>query len=397
MTHKERTLLIVEDDVDYNDAFKEYCESALDAVSQDLGIQGTIKQAYTYPDAQKILSSGQSVDFVSLDLALVQGEKEASGMRLLRELRAKNSRTIAIIISGESNIDYPLEAIQRLGAMAYFSKSRITDEVYEHTLKAALRYLKTEDQVLALEQQSEPNPIRLEEAKEHWRKVLADIATAGIAQRQLPDDLSPRIDALHQKLLDPHTQLPVGWLLRNTLATRVFNAEKWSMIHVRVENFGIIQISQPSMVKPVLLAITNLLKDVVARYQKFNPFIGFLDQYQTINPSFIIILDEQGSDTAQKIGDKIREEFNRISKTFLSNEEIRNSAKERTKKAMQEGQYQDLAENERKQKEKQFNARFMDEFADLLAPKLATTPYSSEEIEFGNINDLIDEISKSMP
>src|SRR4051812_28077360 len=50
MTYKQRTLLIVEDEQNYNEAFREFCESALEAISPELAIRGTVEQAYNYHD-----------------------------------------------------------------------------------------------------------------------------------------------------------------------------------------------------------------------------------------------------------------------------------------------------------------------------------------------------------
>lgn len=46
MKYKERTLLIVEDDPDYNEQFKAYCEYALKEIAQELAIHETVEQAY---------------------------------------------------------------------------------------------------------------------------------------------------------------------------------------------------------------------------------------------------------------------------------------------------------------------------------------------------------------
>jgi ActR/RegA family two-component response regulator len=391
MQRKDRTLLIVEDDVEYNEIFKEYCESALEAVSQELAIHGAIQQAYNYDDAQTILSSGRTIDFISLDLKLAKGEIAASGMRLLRELRAKNSRTIAIIVSGESNIAYPIEALQKLRAMAYFFKAADIEDMYEHAVKAALRYLEAEERVLELEQESEPDPASLHIAEEQWRKALADTAKASIDDRQLPDDLGPRIGALHERLLDPNTQLPTGRLLRKSLAESVIGHEElWSLIHIRIKNFGVLQASYPSMVKQVLLAIKNILMEVTDQYREAGPFIGFLDQHQAIGPSFLVSLKEEGDALAHLVSDQIHERFAKRIKSLLSAGELRASAKEMAEKAIQEHQAHGLSKEE-------LIAKFTTELASIVTPKLDIGVFSSQGSYFGDINELIDGIVNTAP
>jgi ActR/RegA family two-component response regulator len=394
MDRKARTLLIVEDDPDYNEQFKEYCEAVLNEIAQELAIQGTIEQAYSYDSAQKVLNSGRKVDFISLDLALNKGEPSASGMRLLRELRAKNSRTIAIIVSGESNIAYPIEALQKHGAMVYFFKAADIEDRYEHAIMAALRYLEVEDRVLELEQQTDPEPAVLQAIEEQWQKVLVDTAKAGIDNRQLPNDLEPRIEALRNKLFDLNTQLPIGKLLVNNLAKRVFNkVERWSLIHVRVGNFSIINTSYPSMIKPLLSTIASILRDIAKQYQETDPFIGFLYQYQTIGPSFFIALEEADNDAAREMCNQIDKEFADRAKSHLPNMEIRSSARERAKKVLQESQYQSLSERARAEKERELTKQFGLEVVAILLPKLDIDVFSSQDSYFGDINELIDELA----
>ena len=182
---------------------------------------------------------------------------------------------------------------------------------------------------------------------------------------------------------------PIGRLLRKNLAERVIghHEELWSLVHIRVENFGIFQTSYPSKIKPLLSIITSVLRDVTSLYQDADPFVGFLDQHQTTGPSFLVILkEEEGNSLAQNVENGIRELFTGLSKGFLTGLEIRDLAKEMADKAMQEKQYPGLSE-------KDLITKFTAELRPILSPKLNIDIFSSQESYFGDINELIDELT----
>jgi len=210
--------------------------------------------------------------------------------------------------------------------------------MYQHTVKAALRYLEVEDSVVALEQRSEPDPVDLDAAEDQWQKVLLDLGQADIDSRQLPHDLTPRLASLRNKLLDPNTQLPVGKLLRMSLMQRVLNQEElWSLLHIKFTNYGTFEAKYPGEVNDLLQAVANILKKVSEHYREGEPLVGFMDKHPAIGPSFLIILKEEHNHLALKLGAEIEKEFNSLSRRFVSEPDILMSAKERAKKALQEG------------------------------------------------------------
>jgi DNA-binding NarL/FixJ family response regulator len=406
MEHKDRTLLIVEDDTGTNEAFKEYCESALEVISRELAIRGTVEQAYNFEDAQQILNGGRTIDVISLDLVLTKDAAEAKGLQLLRELRAKNNQTIAIVVSGELNPKYSIEALQKLGVLAYIFKADLNQDIYQHTVQAALRYLAVEDRVVELEQHSEPDPEALDAAEDQWHNVLADVARADISRRQLPADLEPRIMSLRNKLLDPTTQLPVGKLLRKGLMQRVLNQETlWSLLHVKISNYGTFEATYPWQVKDLLKATGNILKSASQQYSEGEPLVGFMDKLPVIGPSFLIILREENMENqnlALNLRTDIIQEFNSLSESFVQKIEIRADAKQRARKTIREeqGLYLSVSDLAAKKpdlaaKEEDLATQYIVETMSILTPNLVVEMFSSRDDYFGDMNELVDTLANT--
>ena len=419
MENYKRTILVVEDDIEYNNQFKAYCEDAAKALSLKLGINIDIKQALNYDDALKIINDASpnsssnktkmtqaKIDFASFDLRLSRNEASPRGMQLLREFRAKNDKSIAIVISGEPNPLYPIEALQRQGVLAYLYKGEaIQGEIFEYTVRVALRYFEVRDGVEQMQKQDEPDPVMLDAAEKEWQRILQEAQQANIDKRQLPSNLEKEFALLRNKLVDDNTGLLKGKLLRMHLMHRVLNQVGWSLLHVRIENFNAFKQEYDSRVKDLLKAIANMLREISLRYSNAEPIVGFFEDASDV-PSFLVILKEKGSDLASKFQDEAVEQFNgdretisseleRIytkPKIFVAATTIRTNAKQAAEKALKE-EYGDTTKHE--EERKKLVAQYEHKELLRLVPWLNVDLYSSKDSYFSDIIELNDSLKST--
>ena len=113
--------------------------------------------------------------------------KEASGMLLLKELQKAENPPLAIIVSGETNISYPIEALQTYGVLAYINKGTINKEIYIGSVRAVLYYLNSLD-MLRMFKEDLPDLNIIAQAWEYWQRALKE------AEKAKPVPLGKRTD-----------------------------------------------------------------------------------------------------------------------------------------------------------------------------------------------------------
>ncbi|MCB0194414.1 MAG: hypothetical protein KDJ65_20865 [Anaerolineae bacterium] len=164
----ERKLLIVEDNVGWQEELHYLCGNVLNAIHQDetlkklylddmvryhqetaIHIAGDLYSAKAYIDQEALAHphSASSMahshfDLVTVDINLTDDTLDSSteGWEFLTFLKEKLGEANIIVVSGEKSPGLVIEGIQKYGAMSYVWKSQFEDNAFEREVKAIILY-----------------------------------------------------------------------------------------------------------------------------------------------------------------------------------------------------------------------------------------------------------------
>ncbi len=329
MPATRRTLLIVEDDPDISDLYKDFCVEALEELaSEGWSIQADILTAFTLSQAMSYIEQPPGIHFVSVDLALAESERglrdedrkagqEAGGMSLLRQLHDAPGQPITVVASGETLLSYATDALQKYGVLAYFEKSRLASAEYIATVKAALLYIEAVDLLVGLET-NRTAPYHIHDVEQLWKAAVEQINRAGLGEKRFPENLDGRIEAMRTRLIDHTTNLPCErWTEHMLKRDIVGEVQPWTLIQVMVSNLEALRAAHASQIDPLLFFIARTLEQAVTTAGCHNAFIGLLDHDYTGEPRFLIILTPNDVSCTQPVKAYIEKEFRQNAHNFI--------------------------------------------------------------------------------
>lgn len=322
MVTTRRTLLVVEDEVVLNEMYMIYCQMALQELSDEgLPIEGTVEQALDYSSAKEILTN-QTVDFVSIDMALGKQEegltedrrkeREPGGMKLLREMQEVERQPISVVLTGETLQSLATDALQEYGVLAFYEKDRFDAEKYKHVVKAALWYLDAADFI------AEPKTeLDIATAEQRWKRALEAAEIAGIRERSFPEAIGDKIESTRHKLTHSVTGLPVGRWTKEKLRDKVAGRTDWALIRVTIKGFSDFVSTFASQEEPILTSAAGLLKKARDEFKDQELFIGhFSHREYTAEPSFVLIPGEASVRCAADMAQWLESEFEKKAGLF---------------------------------------------------------------------------------
>lgn len=326
MVATKRTLLIVEDDESLNEMYVNFCRMALQELSSEgLSIEGTIEQAFDYPQARDILKS-RPVDFVSIDISLsrqeedlteeTREEREPGGINLLRELQATERPPLSVVVTGQTLQSYATDALQEHGVLAFYQKARFDGDKYKSTIKAILWYLNAVDLI------EEPKTeLDIAAAQESWRKALEIAAIAGIKGRPFPETVGYKIKSTRDEMTHSVTGLPIGHWTQEELKRRIIGRQDWALIRVAIKGFSQFVATFSSQEESILSFVAGLLKKARNEFQGQELFIGHLGYLElTLEPSFVLIPGEKDMLHTPDIARWIEDEFRKVGSELFTPE-----------------------------------------------------------------------------
>lgn len=319
---KKHAILIVEDDPEFSDNNKIYCQMAVfDLQSAGLKLEIEIVQAYTIADAIAHFDT-YLVDFMSLDLALKKEEsrlrdsdrkqgREAGGMAFLKSLREQNDRTNIIIVSGESLQSYSIDALQKYGVLAFYQKGEMNVQDYVGAVKAALWY-QSALEVLSNLENFDGNPENVKKAEKYWRNALESAITANINPNGFAN-LEARIVSIRSKM-DKETGVPSNEWVEKALIRKILQHAEWSLFQVEIKNLSAFENAHASQVAPLSYYIASQLKAIP---QKFNFDDVFIGKYHFGHrEAFIVIFNSNIGEKGQQIVSWLQNDFRKDAPNF---------------------------------------------------------------------------------
>lgn len=327
MTSSKRTLLIVEDDRDLNFIYTSLCQLALSSLSEaGLQVDPTIIQAYNYEEASRILGK-ESVDFLSIDLALQEKEKglkeedrllgqDPGGMLLLKDLQTVQKRPVVVVVSGETLLSYAKDALQKYGVLAYYQKSQPNhEEEYQHVVQAALWYFEAADLLSKLES-SEANPDIIDMAENCWKNAKVEATKAGIGEGSFPYDFGLRIASVHDRL-DVTAKVPGDQWTEQVLRKRIMSHNDWILAQIQIKNFASFATTHSSQVGPLLFYVANQLKETAVRVGCQDTFVGIWRREHVIGPCILVIFNQKCHEHVEPVISQVVSQFRERAHSFL--------------------------------------------------------------------------------
>jgi CheY-like chemotaxis protein len=323
-----RSVLIVEDNADFMPNLRIGCSLAygmldkqLRELQADLPPDGLyaalperakdIRLAASEAEALAALEAHPEFDLISMDMALKEGEygldasgrnlaQGVGGMRLLDTLRARGSRALTLVVSGEEQPLYAEKAIMRYRTICYFQKARFDLNDYARVVAAALLYQEGQ-RIADRAEHALVDADNLELARRCLERAqqLADEGSERTPQPPLvnfPDALRSRIELLEARL-DRTTRRPTGEWLHEALRRRVIGRESWTVIRVRLRGFEAFRAAYPAEVDALRVITAQALKHAALHDPAADPFVGVLSAEYLPDPAFVLIrhtADETG-------------------------------------------------------------------------------------------------------
>lgn len=154
MSARARKLLVVEDEPFLAESFAEYCQEAVEELSQaGSTVAAEVLSAMNLREAERYLEQSDVIDFVSVDLALDPQERglrdadrrsgrEVGGMQLLAKLHASaqpHSSIGCIMVSGSpKTANEVLDMRDEYGLDYYLPKDRVDEPTLKKSIERAL-------------------------------------------------------------------------------------------------------------------------------------------------------------------------------------------------------------------------------------------------------------------
>jgi|GEM_PF-1321691 len=343
MAAKQRTVLIVEDDLDFRPLLEKSCKMAFDRfasilreIYRDLpedGLYaitepadtGLILLAADESQAHDMLMAHPDLDFVSVDLALAKDEyglndadgdlsSGVGGMRILHELRATNKRVLAVVVSGEKESSYPVKATLKYKVIGYREKARFDLRDYSRIVTAALLYQQALDHITQVELLN-TDPDNLDLAQRCWKhakQVIAEdeAATLRAVDLNFPEDLGLRIEVLTAKL-DWTTKRPTNEWIDHALRNLVIGKNDWALMRIQFSDFDRFRKEYTDQVDELGFLVVGAIKHTLKDAKVTGAFVGVLPQEYLPEPCFIVILSANEERRLQALAAKIVEEYHK--------------------------------------------------------------------------------------
>jgi ActR/RegA family two-component response regulator len=331
MTIEQRAILIIEDDQTYNDAFQAACRLALNEVKDALPVPDVqILQAFTLNEAQQYLDTIPHIDFISVDLALDKGEAGRSdgsalpgadigGLKALQYIRQRGLRTVTVVITGENNISYATDALQKYEVLHFFSKATFNIQDLMVAVKSALWFMRAWDLIDQFAQK-QANLDDLATATHYWELAVAEAGALGITPRRFPSNLELRIAAIRAQFMDQVTDLPIGKLTHHALKQRVLRDQQ-SVLRVLLVNYAAFQAAYPSQADPLRFFIAEVIRSATAAYP--DTFVGILAAGAGDTPVFVVALEAGGAAELDVLQSAIDAQITRRARTFVGGSDRR--------------------------------------------------------------------------
>lgn len=271
MTLIKQTILIVEDDKDLMEQYKIYCQLAITSLIDINRNNIEVKSANNVEQAVKIIEQ-ENIVFISVDLALLSSEKnlsdadryaglEPGGMQILKFLHDKQYHPISIVVSGETLVSYPKDALQKYGVFGYYQKSDIRlFEEYQHALRAALFYAKAKGLISDIKSYK-IGIHNLDIAKDEWGKAVQEAVEANASEKSFPVNLEVEINLLYKEI-DSGSKIPSHEWTENVLRHLIMKKENedWTLIQFMIGNFSLYIKAQQSQLNSLLSFISKSLE-----------------------------------------------------------------------------------------------------------------------------------------
>lgn len=349
MTLQQRTILIIEDNPDFSRLCKYACMAAFDALQRDLPtlyaemlaqqylsatmLNGarTVLQAFDLAQAAQLIHSQPEIGLVSVDLALATGEAglsvhdrssghEPGGMRVLQTLRQLERAPLAVVVTGETLMDYAREAFQRHKVLAFFQKARFEPLDYQQTVLAALWYSEASHLIERIEQYAQ-DPDFLQVARACWQRALAcrQYEVEGTSRQidlSFPEDLGLRIE-LAQSRLDPMTGRPGSEWTRLALKRLVIGSDNWALLQVRLVKLAPFQANYPSQLDALYFMALRTLRDTLVEQQSLPSFVGLIGREYREVPCLVAILEARSLAELERLAALIVARFTQAAPALL--------------------------------------------------------------------------------
>lgn len=345
----QRTVLVLEDDPMFQKILVTNCKIATRRLkTENLIINLTILRAESLSQAIQIIEEyDHTIDIISVDVALKHSDKDLSedklferdtpvgGLALLETFKDA-PHTLSLVVSGEKQQMYPIEAYQKYGVLNYIVKSMPDqDEVYIRSIQTALWYLTSHDSIsLSLEQLEQRD---LELAQLAWEKTLENAQYAKIRTNQLPQQLDTLIQEYRTKYIHEDTNLPIGdWShakLRRFIVQGASWIEHepplepelphWTILRCGLQGYSHFVINYSSQKQPILTIFAQSIKNVAQAYDEHIVFIGQTDRDLTqLEPYIFIILNTTDKWLISEISQKINKTFSQASPQVLPSSQL---------------------------------------------------------------------------
>jgi hypothetical protein len=335
----QRTILILEDDRFFQDILTEHSKLAVRRLKADnLIVQLKILRADNLQQALQILAEEDGhVDILSVDVNLggtISSQDEVvGGFGILEKFKNKPD-TLSIVVSGENQMAYPLEAFQTYGVLNYiFKAAPDMDDIYIRSVQTALWYLTTLDCISMPLDKLER--LDLERAEVAWNKTIETAQTAKIRVNLLPQQLSNLIQEHRSKYVHPDTELPVDEWSYAKLRRFVIQSPRWmehepplvpeipewTILRCRLHGYDSFITRFSSQKQALMRIFSHAITSVTSENQAQIIFVGHLDRdlFQS-EPQVLVIFKTIDSNLIERLTQKMQTLLAQdVSKVFPSN------------------------------------------------------------------------------
>lgn len=309
MTHQ---ILIIEDNQILNHSYARFAtQSARDLFRQQvISDDVVVHQAYTFEEAIRILQT-ESIDFISLDIALGPSEErlsdmqrfvaEPGGMKVLKWMRKQKLYALTAVVSGETLFSYALDtnASRDLGVMGFLRKP-ISRGKFQGLIQAVLLYLQVQRYLERPIEEIQMHDLGI--AQRVWDDAVVAIQRVGWASSQFPQALDEQIEGLRKrKFVSLETGLPSaawtedrlkGVVMGDTIRLGVaVGRDEWMLGYVWVEGYRDFVQHHKAAEPYILQEIASRLQLLQTEFHSAQLFIGHIGFVS--DPTFVFFVESE--------------------------------------------------------------------------------------------------------
>ncbi len=186
------SILIIEDDPNWQDIFAEIVE--------DAGFGAVVVS--TFQDALAALA-GQTYLLAIIDISLSEPYyADRSGVELLREIAGSSARLPAIVVTGYATVDLAVEALVELNAVHFFQKDKFNRREFRQVVTEKARRGPANPEL------PPPESKLLKALTDREREVLA-LLIQGQTNRQIAETLTVTVNTIKKHVQSIFTKLDV--------------------------------------------------------------------------------------------------------------------------------------------------------------------------------------------